>query len=220
MKAVIGVLLVLLVLLIWSLDFKARFFTTEQTSTQEILRFDDWDEYATSYRVVRPWKKQVLTYRIESYPRNLSRRAVQKVIQRAFSAWSEASKLTFEVADEGETVDIVISWEAKQHGHYDFDGPSGVLAHAEFPSSGVLHFDADENWGINSNRVEVIDVFTVALHEIGHLLGVGHSDVYQAIMYPLYKGRITALHSDDIAAAKSLYSRDEFLKAYNPSMLE
>ncbi|XP_056645125.1 hatching enzyme-like [Diorhabda sublineata] len=45
----------------------------------------------------------------------------------------------------------------------------------------------------------------VLAHEIGHTLGIGHSDVPTAIMYPWYQKNITMLDEDDKMALESLY---------------
>jgi hypothetical protein len=94
-----------------------------------------------------------------------------------------------------------------------FDGGSGVLAHAYQPGTeaifggggtvaGDVHMDVDENWTDNAGG---IDIFTVMLHELGHALGLGHSDDINAIMYPFYGGPNRTLGADDIAGIQALY---------------
>lgn len=49
------------------------------------------------------------------------------------------------------------------------------------------------------------DVESVFLHENGHVAGLGHSDVKEAVMYPYYLGVRHVLHQDDIDGISSLY---------------
>ena len=74
------------------------------------------------------------------------------------------------------------------------------------PNSGKLHFDDAETWRLQA-APGVFDVETVALHEIGHLLGLDHSTVPGAVMFPTYSGARRALSADDIAGIRSLYGR-------------
>ena len=82
------------------------------------------------------------------------------------------------------------------------------MAHAFFPPpaggtyAGHLHFDDDESWSSDGTG---IDLETVALHEIGHLLGIMHSNDPTAIMYATYTVENRFLSSDDIAAIHALY---------------
>ena len=53
------------------------------------------------------------------------------------------------------------------------------------------------------------DLFQVALHEIGHNLGLEHSNVKRSIMYPYLLDGNDALETDDIAGIQALYGRPQ-----------
>ena len=79
---------------------------------------------------------------------------------------------------------------------------------------GDIHFDDDEPWSQGNQENEshgAVDFFTVAVHEIGHALGLSHSPVMESIMFPYYKGKSDinqfALGYDDILAMYELYSK-------------
>lgn len=42
-------------------------------------------------------------------------------------------------------------------------------------------------------------------HEIGYVLGLGHSEIPSAMMYPWYQDKVTSLSSDDIMSLEYLY---------------
>ncbi|KAI6675413.1 hypothetical protein NL676_003319 [Syzygium grande] len=89
-----------------------------------------------------------------------------------------------------------------------FDGPGGILAHASALTGGLFHYDADERCAVGpAPGSGAHDPETVALHKIGHLLGLDHSRVEGAIMYEsIPAGTIKGLHEDDIQGIKALYN--------------
>lgn len=77
------------------------------------------------------------------------------------------------------------------------------MAHAFFPNNGGdIHFDADEWWEVD------VSLLNVAVHEIGHTLGLSHSNIYDSIMYGTYRPRNSiALDIDDKAGINAIYGK-------------
>lgn len=137
------------------------------------------------------------------------------IIGQAFGLWSNVTRVfPQEVQDDGNCAgNIRIWWAVGDHGDgYPFDGPGGVLAHAFYPPpvnagciAGDIHFDDAETWVTPTIGGAGIDLLTVAAHEIGHSLGLRHSDDPNALMYPYYTGRRAYLSYDDIAGILAIY---------------
>lgn len=162
----------------------------------------------SKYRAISTWDKLDIRYTFVNGTDQLAGDVERDLVRRAFALWAEQTSLMFtEVTDT--TADIVIGWAVGEHGDGDpFDGPGNVLAHASFPnpydkSQVFLHFDDDERW-VDSDTRDV-DLLTVAAHEIGHTLGLAHSDDPNALMFPSYSEPHRFLGADDIAGAQSLY---------------
>ncbi|XP_076904055.1 metalloendoproteinase 5-MMP-like [Bidens hawaiensis] len=128
-------------------------------------------------------------------------------VARAFTRWATTFQyFTFSRARTRQTADLKISFARRAHGDVaSFDGFGGVMAHAFAPTDGRLHFDVDERWSIGTVS-NAYDIETVALHEIGHLLGLGHSQYRNAIMWAtISTGVSKELTLDDIRGLRALY---------------
>lgn len=155
------------------------------------------------------WNKSNVTYSFSNFTGDLTQQVIIANIRRAFQAWSAVCFLTF--TEIGGTGDIAIGFLTGNHGDGSpFDGPSGVLAHGFFPPpnggaiAGDLHFDDAETWTTN-NPPTGIDFLSVAIHEIGHTLGLNHSADANAIMFAFYSGIKQNLAIDDINGIRSIY---------------
>ncbi|EPS59674.1 hypothetical protein M569_15132, partial [Genlisea aurea] len=126
-------------------------------------------------------------------------------IDRAFESWASVTRFTFHRVEDSS--DITVGYFSGDHGDgVPFDGPGGVLAHSFAPTDGRMHFDAAEPWfdGVKPDR---FDVHSIAMHEIGHLLGLGHSSVREAIMWAYFGlGERRTIQPDDIDGIKALYN--------------
>jgi len=88
-----------------------------------------------------------------------------------------------------------------------FDGHGGELAHSW--QAGDIHFDEDENYRRDDPSGTGIDLLKVAVHEIGHVLGLLHNDRDNSIMYPIYVNRDVSedfeLSAEDRRSVQSIY---------------
>ncbi|KAM6928753.1 matrix metalloproteinase-9 [Lycodopsis pacificus] len=65
-------------------------------------------------------------------------------------------------------------------------------------------YDDDKKWGLCPDQG--YSLFLVAAHEFGHALGLDHSNIREALMYPMYSYiENFSLHEDDIEGIQYLY---------------
>ncbi|XP_047021262.1 matrix metalloproteinase-25-like isoform X1 [Helicoverpa zea] len=162
------------------------------------------------YILQQAWTKQYISYRVVNGSSTLPKSRVEKWMAAGLEVWAPHGNLRFYPVDEGRA-DIQVTFFRGDHGDgYPFDGQGHVVAHAFPPPHGAMHFDDDELWGDNPEEDEedVTDFFAVAVHEIGHALGLSHSNVKQSVMYPYYQVPVEKLHMDDILGMQELYLKD------------
>lgn len=160
------------------------------------------------YQTVGKWNKSLLTWNISQFTQHLPQSSQLLTFQRVFAYWSDVVPLTFNRVESG-APDIDIKFVPSKHGDgLSFDGPGNVVAHSFFPGSGphegCAHFDDTERWSLDEDGV---DLLHMATHQLGHVLGLGHSTTPNAVMQPFDKGFDAnfELHTDDIEAIQTLY---------------
>lgn len=175
---------------------------------------------------------------------------IRQSVEEALAAWASVAPLNFvEVEDQGGPVYSGVQYSNGQFGqirfnHMYINGPDPTIgrpstkAMAYFPSTGGnlggdVFFDDSDRWQV-AGTIRQPDVLGVAIHEIGHTLGLGHSTVQQtdafwywqeydgsggivdvteakgaAVMYwitPRFEGPGTgALFPDDITGIQAIY---------------
>ncbi|XP_023544311.1 metalloendoproteinase 1-like [Cucurbita pepo subsp. pepo] len=137
---------------------------------------------------------------VRSFPEQYKSTVVQAMI-----SWSLNSVFAFSEGSTDDT-DVRISFEVGEHGDgHPFKKGSGVLAHAFAPEDGRLHFNEWHAWA-DGAYPDKYDVGSVALHELGHILGLGHSDIRDAVMWPSMRPNTKKeLSSDDVSGISALY---------------
>ena len=160
---------------------------------------------------------------------------VRSTIKLAFTMWSIFTPFTFIEPPSALTTDIRIGFYKGPHGDpfsdrmdsfgnnvpdgvsdWSFDGIGGVVAHAFSPDrrehgnfAGDIHFDDDEQWS-NGDLAKGEDfLLNVALHQIGHALGLGHCGIGDGAlprtMFPIFGSKVNVPSPGDIEGVVAMY---------------
>jgi hypothetical protein len=155
---------------------------------------------AIRYSLADRWERANLTFFIHNCPVNIDCGQAHEAIRSAFGAWANVSALSFTEMSGPAGADIELRWAIDEE---EFGSRGGTLAFAFFPSfGGDVFFDDAERWSLYDGGGT--DLYVVAVHEIGHALGMDHSSDDTAVMYA-FSGNSSNLGPDDIAGIQRLY---------------
>lgn len=148
--------------------------------------------------------------------------AYRDIIREAFQAWEDVANIDFVEIAEGAQTDIHLGWDT-------IDGAFGVVGEASTRGSKTtetlfsfteaeIRFDVSENWTTDYDvaRNEV-GLYQVALHEIGHIIGLDHTGDTETIMYASDISDLPGLSAGDIQGAQIFYGAAESTPAPQPS---
>lgn len=121
----------------------------------------------------------------------------QNYVRAAFDAWEQYANIDFVEVGDATNVDIRLGWDA-------IDGASGVVGECTYSYSNTsfnfaeIAFDSAENWN-------QINFYVVALHEIGHAIGLDHYNGSDAVMNTYVNSAVMDLTQSDIAGIQAIY---------------
>jgi len=134
----------------------------------------------------------------------------QREFARALQTWADVTPLNFHIVPDNGAV-------AGSSGSAQGDSRFGdirlgayartsYVAYTYYPGSGGtlggdMFIASNMTWHVGTN----LDLYSVLLHESGHAIGLDHSTLSTAVMYPTIATVFAGLSADDIAGAQAIY---------------
>lgn len=156
------------------------------------------------------WNRSSIAYTVDSYVGSISQADQEDLIRLGLEQWAEVCELSFQRVDSRNQANIVVGTGSGRAS--GFDGPFGTLAWANLPQGDdrqlQIVFDLEETWVKSLSQGQRAILFlNVMCHEAGHALGLDHSSVRKALMYPTYDPSIAKPQEDDTVRIQRLYGK-------------
>jgi hypothetical protein len=155
---------------------------------------------------------------------------VEKAIQDAFDEWVDNTSLPIDFHlthgncgragydMEGENFNCIMASGSEEFWqiHNKDAGATALVTYSadkgKIIDGDIIFNTLDWKWTANGTHNETLSIRTVTSHEIGHFLGLAHTDITDATMFPkmrIGESKKDSLHYDDIDAIDQLYDNFE-----------
>lgn len=173
-----------------------------------------------------------ITYFIENGTNDITGVNEDTYIQNAFNIWASHTDINFTRVYSATGADIKLQFTnispSASYPFYDCSGPLHYIALALLGNN-TIYFNDNMVFGNNpplgNSSCHIFDLTTIAAHEIGHILGLGHygasaSSSTATLMQAGYSITHQFLNPDDINAIQNLYPhgiQGQDVICYNPN---
>lgn len=143
-------------------------------------------------------------YLSETDHHSLSETEIKSAFERAFAKWSSVTRVTFQLQEVyGVDSHIKISF-------YPLLDKNDHLVKTYLPPSGRLRLNVRVKWAVDNLTADAYDLESVAIHAIGHVLGLSHSHSPDSVMYHEISPGIKKLDlsPEDVVRAQHLYGQN------------
>lgn len=141
------------------------------------------------------WNKRDLAFCIVDRVTRISQADFEAVIEDGYLEWAKHCDLTFTRVKDQRQADLLVL--ARR-----IDGRGGILAEHQLPPGNNMQIrgwlDLGEAWTLGM-------LAAVWKHELGHGLGLSHTDTPNSLMNPFYNPAIATPQQWDIDAVQKLY---------------
>lgn len=175
-----------------------------------------WTQQQTSSGIPVKWTDTAIDFRMDFDSEPFA--GASEVVRQGFAEWEDISndtirfyggRATDRARDEKNGIN-----EVGFLAEWDYSPTTLAVTRIWVNSIGeieefdlLLQANPPNGWGEGTLQV---DLLSTVRHEVGHALGLGHSDVREAVMYDSVKpGEHRILHSDDIDAIRTIYLGDK-----------
>jgi len=177
------------------------------------------------------WKQKKLTFYVNTANCTLSENELFAIIDRALAAWNGIPSTDLELvrsstpATDGDAelragtatqVPLVVCSTHLADYSQDPNAILGFMPFSQIDSEGYINYsglvlNAEVGSAAEISTLSASEVELVVGHEIGHVLGLGHSADSDALMYFQLNKTFLLITQDDMDGITQLYPRNEFL---------